>query len=62
MPAEAELNQKVLKSLPGLSCDVSQSDQGTAQLLSQVKWEKGLYKMVAVRWLKHQCEISPGFV
>ncbi|MEB2786561.1 reverse transcriptase domain-containing protein [Algoriphagus persicinus] len=30
------------------------------RLLKWVKWEKGLYKMAAVRWLKHQYKTSPG--
>ncbi|WP_394340939.1 hypothetical protein [Pleomorphovibrio marinus] len=25
-----------------------------------LKWEKGLYKMAAVRWLKHQYKVSLG--
>ena len=30
------------------------------RLLKWVKWEKGLYKMAAVRWLKRQYKSSPG--
>src|SRR5690606_14630392 len=30
------------------------------RLLKWVKWEKGLYKMAAVRWLKRQYKASPG--
>jgi RNA-directed DNA polymerase len=30
------------------------------RLLKWVKWERGLYKMAAVRWLKHQYKSSPG--
>lgn len=30
------------------------------RLLKWVKWEKGLYKMAAVRWLKAQYKASPG--
>ena len=30
------------------------------RLLKWVKWEKGLYKMAAVRWLKQQYKATPG--
>lgn len=30
------------------------------RLLKWIKWEKGLYKMAAVRWLKRQYKSSPG--
>jgi len=30
------------------------------RLLKWVKWEKGLYKMAAVAWLKQQYKDNPG--
>jgi RNA-directed DNA polymerase len=35
-------------------------DQLNARLLKWVKWEKGLYKMAAVRWLKTKFKYNPG--
>jgi hypothetical protein len=35
-------------------------DQLNHRLPKWVKWEKGLYKMAAVRWLKQQYKATPG--
>jgi hypothetical protein len=34
-------------------------NQLNERLLKWVKWEKGLYKMASVRWLKNKCKEKP---